>query len=122
MFRPMVRVAIIVLVCAVPVMAANWPQFRGPNGTGVAEGHALPDQIQPGQELWKAFVPSGHSSPVVVSGHVYVTAADGEDLLTIAFDVRNGKELWRRQAPRDRTEHLDKRNSPASPSPVSDSD
>ena len=42
------------------------------------------------------------------------------DLLTIALDAKTGRVLWRVTAPRDRNETLDKRNSPASPSPATD--
>jgi outer membrane protein assembly factor BamB len=118
----MLLVGIAALMGVMSAIAADWPRFRGPNGAGVADGHPLPEQIRRGNELWQATLPVGHSSPVIANGRLYVTAAAGEDLLTIALDARNGKEVWRRQAPRDRKEHLDKRNHPASPSPVADGD
>ena len=114
--------AISLLVSTLPAMTADWPQFRGPNGAGVAERERLPDQIRPGEELWQVPVRPGHSSPVVAKGHIYVTATTGEELFTIAFDAGSGKELWKRQAPRERREHLDKRNHPASPSATADRD
>lgn len=118
----MLSVGIAILLTASTALAADWARFRGPNGSGVADGHRLPDEVRPGGELWQKAVPPGHSSPIVSGGHVYLTAAAGADVLTIAFDTATGKELWRRQAPRHRTEHLDKRNSPASPTPAADRD
>jgi outer membrane protein assembly factor BamB len=118
----MLRVTALVLVTTLPSLADSWPRFRGPNGAGVADGQPLPSRIRRGEEIWQTPVPPGHSSPIVVKGHVYLTALSGDDLLTLAFDVRNGKELWRRRLPRSRKEHLDKRNSAASSSPAADDD
>ena len=57
----------------------------------------------------------------MVSGdRIFVTAFEGEKLLTIALDRASGKERWRRESPRARQEKLDKRNGPASPTPVAD--
>lgn len=44
----------------------EWPRFRGPNGSGVAEGNSQPTTFGPSEKLlWKTAVPPGHSSPVV---------------------------------------------------------
>jgi outer membrane protein assembly factor BamB len=102
--------------------AAEWPRFRGPNGTGIADGHPLPNIGGPSTALWQVPVPPGHSSPIVANGQLYVTAVENERLFTIAIEAASGKELWRREAPRSRSEHLDKRNSPAAPTPAADSD
>lgn len=100
---------------------AAWDRFRGPNGAGVAETGTLPADFGAGKNnLWKVALPPGHSSPIVVDGRILLTAFEGDQLLTIALDQRTGQTLWRQPAPRPRQEPLDKRNSPASPSPVSD--
>jgi outer membrane protein assembly factor BamB len=114
------RLAAAVLISTLHGIAADWPQFRGPNGAGVMDEHPLPDRIRPGDETWHVPLPPGHSSPIVANGRIYVTAAIGEGLFTIALDANNGKELWRRECPRQRREHLDKRNSPASPTAAAD--
>jgi outer membrane protein assembly factor BamB len=116
------RLAAVAIIGTLSVARADWPQFRGPNGTGVADGDPLPDRIRPGEEIWQVPLPPGHSSPIVAKGHVYVTAVIGERLFTIALNSENGKELWRREAPRERKEHLDKRNNAASPSAAADRD
>ena len=42
-----------------------WPQFRGPNGSGVAEGQKTPVEFGPEKNVkWKVPAPSGLSSPV----------------------------------------------------------
>lgn len=101
--------------------AQDWPRFRGPNGSGVAEAAGLPAEFGPEKNVvWRTPLPPGHSSPVIAGGRIFVTAFEGDALLTIALDQETGKELWRKEAPRDRLTPLDQRNNAASPTPVTD--
>src|SRR5262249_37787834 len=52
--------------------------------------------------------------------HIFLTAFENGKLYTYSIDRSSGKLLWRNECPRDRSELLDKRNSPASPSPATD--
>jgi outer membrane protein assembly factor BamB len=109
------------LLLAGPAASAEWSRFRGPNGTGIQDGSRLPDEISATRNVvWKTALPPGYSSPVVSGERIFLTAFEGDQLLTIALDGRTGKELWRRAGPRDRHEKLDSRNGPASPTPVAD--
>jgi outer membrane protein assembly factor BamB len=99
----------------------DWLQFRGPNGSGVAEGSALPAEFGANKNLaWKAAVPFARSSPVVTADRVFLTASEGDNLITLALDRKTGKTLWRRDVVRPRHMIIYKANDPASPSPVSD--
>jgi len=99
----------------------DWPRFRGPNGTGLQETGALPAQLGATRSVvWKTPLPPGYSSPVVSGDRIFLTAFEGEKLLTIALDRASGREQWRRESPRVRTEKLDRRNGPASPTPAAD--
>ncbi len=99
----------------------NWWQFRGPNGSGISHTTGLPVELSPDENLiWKTVLPDGYSSPVLTDKHVFLTAYEGNDLLTICIDRVTGDTVWRRKAPRPRTEKLDHRNSPASPTPATD--
>jgi outer membrane protein assembly factor BamB len=101
--------------------ADDWPRFRGPNGTGLVEAGGLPAELSATRNVvWKTALPPGYSSPVVSGDRVFLTAHEGEKLLTVALDRASGKELWRRESPRDRREKLDRRNGPASPTPAAD--
>jgi outer membrane protein assembly factor BamB len=102
--------------------AADWPRFRGPNGAGVADGPALPASLDPGGAVWKVAVPHGYSSPILSGDRLYLTAFEGDDLLVLCLSRADGRELWRRKAPRPRVEKVDKRNTPASPSAAVDPD
>jgi len=100
--------------------AADWPRFRGPNGSGVAaDAKNLPVEFGPAKNaVWKTAVPFGRSSPVVTGGKIFLTAAEGSSLLTLAYDAATGRELWRRAVPRSRNEKRYKANDTASPSPA----
>jgi outer membrane protein assembly factor BamB len=99
----------------------EWPQFRGPNGTGVSETKNLPTEFGPNKNVvWKAALPPGHSSPVLTHDRIFVTAHEKETLLVMALDRETGKVLWRREVPRARSGRLQNVNGPASPSPVTD--
>src|SRR5262245_35708603 len=114
------------LPLALPLLLAagavdDWPRFRGPNGTGIQDTASLPQELSATKNVvWKTSLPPGYSSPVVSGDRIFLTAFEGEKLLTIALDRASGKELWRRESPRDRHEKLDQRNGPASPTPVAD--
>ncbi len=84
------------------VCAADWPQFRGPNGSGVSSEQNLPTQFTEKEGVrWKAELPArGVSSPVVVNGKVFVSCSSGtrdDRLHLLAFDTKTGKKLWHRQ-------------------------
>jgi outer membrane protein assembly factor BamB len=111
----------LVLAMANSALAADWPQFRGVNGLGISADKNLPVQFGPAKNVvWKTELPPGHSSPILVGTRIFVTAYEGEKLLTIALDRATGKILWKREAPRPRREYMQETNSPASGSPVSD--
>src|SRR5215207_10255922 len=60
---------------ATGVVAEDWPQFRGPNGSGVSVSTGLPDVFGPEKNVvWKTPLPPGHSSPVLTRDRVFVTA------------------------------------------------
>ncbi|HKG79528.1 MAG TPA: PQQ-binding-like beta-propeller repeat protein, partial [Pyrinomonadaceae bacterium] len=99
----------------------EWTQFRGPNGTGVSVTKGLPAEFGPQKNvLWKAELPSGHSSPVLTRDRIFVTAHNNSKLLVICLDRQTGKILWQREVPRSREGRLQNVNGPASPSPVTD--
>ena len=121
---PLLNVALI-LVTALSINAQQstneWPQFRGPNGTGVAEGSAIPSEFGSKKNLvWKTAVPFARSSPVVTADRIFLTGSEGDKLLTLALDRKTGKILWRRDAAPARHMAIYKANDAASPTPASD--
>ncbi|HJZ56239.1 MAG TPA: PQQ-binding-like beta-propeller repeat protein, partial [Gemmataceae bacterium] len=99
-----------------------WPQFRGPGGSGVADGQRPPVEFGPDKNVkWKIPVPPGFSSPIVAGDKLVLTAFDGGKLYTIAYNRADGKEAWRAEAPAKQIEaHHKTEGSPAASTPVTD--
>ncbi len=102
----------------------TWPRFRGPNGSGVAEGQKPPVEFGPDKNVkWKVSAPSGPSSPIVAGDKLVITAFDGEKLYTIAYNRADGKEAWRAKAPAKKLEaYFKAEGSPAASTPATDGD
>ncbi len=103
---------------------ADWPQFRGPNSSGVATGQTPPHELTEGQIRWKMDLPGrGLSSPIVIGNKVFLTAASGpkqERLHVLCFSAQDGAQLWQRQfAATGRTMSHEK-TCVAAPTPCSD--
>jgi len=75
------------VACAVPVLAADWPQWRGPDRTGVSkETGLLKEWPKEGpKQLWKNNeVGGGYSTPSVAGGRVYLLGSkDGQEYLIV---------------------------------------
>lgn len=133
----LLRPLLLFLSLAALLPAADWPMFRGPNGSGIAPVTSAPTEFGPAKNVvWKTPLPFGHSSPVITGDLIFLTGAEGGErvdagrgdkvrdeggkLFTLCLDRKSGKILWRREAPRPRIERYQKVNSPASPSPATD--
>jgi outer membrane protein assembly factor BamB len=118
------------LFFAYRIDARNWPQFRGPDGSGVASGQDLPLEWSVAQGrniLWRTPIDGlAHSSPIVWEDRIYLTTAvaetGGDPTLTLgdsdvagidpaadmvahrwdvlALDKSTGAVLWRKTAHR----------------------
>jgi outer membrane protein assembly factor BamB len=125
----------------------HWPQFRGPQSTGVAEDPSLPDRWSATENVaWKTDIPgSGWSSPIVWGDKIFVTSVisaaeietpkkglyfggerhrppnDEHRWMVYCIDGKQGKIVWEREAYRGvpkTTRHL--KNTFASETPVTD--
>jgi outer membrane protein assembly factor BamB len=99
-----------------------WPQFRGPNSSGVGDGKP-PVNFGPDQNvLWKAAVGTGLSSPSIWEGRIFLTEFDrtNKQLATLCIDRRTGKVLWRRTVAPGEIEKVHELSSPAAPTPATD--
>jgi outer membrane protein assembly factor BamB len=97
---------------------ANWPQFRGPGGIGIAAAQDPPvdwDGPSGRNILWKAAVPRpGRNSPVVWEERIFLSGADASAREVFCWEAFTGKLLWR-------TPIGAAAGSPAEPPRVSDS-
>lgn len=99
---------------------SGWNQFRGPNSSGAARTSRPPVKIEAGIAVWKTSLPSGQSSPVVSRNRIFLTALDGDRLVTLAFDATSGKQVWRQEAPKVSLEKVHAISSPSSSTPFVD--
>jgi len=109
---------------SITVNAQNWPSFRGPNASGVAEGTNPPttwDLEKSQNVLWKTDIPGlSHSSPIVWGNNIFVITAVSSEAkptfkakdrgiglanddvshtwMIFALDKRNGRVLWTEKA------------------------
>jgi len=77
--------------------ADNWPQFRGPDGTGHSDARDLPLNWSEKQGVkWKTAIHDrGWSSPVVYGKQIWLTTAspDGRKLYALCLDRDTGKVI-----------------------------
>jgi outer membrane protein assembly factor BamB len=110
-----VTLTIALTVFASAAQPSEWPQFRGPNGSGIAQDQKPPVELGPEKNVkWKVAVPSGLSSPIVVGDLLVITAFDEDKLYTIAYNRADGSEAWRAEAPAAKIEtYFKAQGSPA---------
>ncbi|HUQ92959.1 MAG TPA: PQQ-binding-like beta-propeller repeat protein [Bryobacteraceae bacterium] len=72
----MLRLIIFLSMSTSYAAASDWPQWRGPNNNGVAEGDAPSDFSDTRNIAWKASIPGrGHSTPVIYGEKILLTTA-----------------------------------------------
>ena len=100
----------------------EWPGWRGPRGDGTSTETAVPVRWSETDNVaWKVRVPGvGYSSPIVWGDRVFLTTCDprAKARLLLCHDRRTGKELWRRTVLRAPLERINRLNSHASSTPV----
>lgn len=89
------RALLLLLLLAPFAVAADWPQFLGPNRDSTTPDKFAAWKDKP-KEVWKKAVGEAHSSPVVANGLVYVFAkVDKQEAESLtAFDAKTGEEKW----------------------------
>lgn len=79
--------------------AANWPQWRGPDGSGISNEKNLPSEWSPTKNIkWKTAIDGrAHSSPIVWGNRVFLTTAIQGDVVpgakAVKHTVEGGKEF-----------------------------
>ncbi|MHC4556510.1 MAG: outer membrane protein assembly factor BamB family protein [Planctomycetota bacterium] len=90
-------IAAIVTITTGSSLAADWPQWRGPNRDGKSPDTGLlkewPDDGPP--LTWKTDnLGGGYSTPTIASGRIFGMSNRGEDEIVWALSETDGKELW----------------------------
>src|SRR4051794_30573689 len=70
---------LVLCTASLPLSAADWPQFRGPNRDGISTDKNVPLTWSATENMkWKLDLPGpGSSSPIVTGGKVIVTCFSG---------------------------------------------
>ncbi len=109
------------LIAAGTALAADWLQFRGPQGAGLSA------DAPPGPQLtvkWTADLPGrGLGSPVIVGDRVFVTASSGprqQTLHVLAFSAATGERVWERTLQATGRTMCFEKTAVAAPTPCSD--
>lgn len=120
------RAALALMIVCFPVARADdWPQFRGPNSTGISPGTApLPVSFSATENVrWSANAGDGAGGAVVAAGRLFVSGMTGPETASLfAFDAATGKKLWQRDWPTGTLAEITKPNSHASTTPAADAD
>lgn len=106
---------LIAATCSNPLLAGNWPGWRGPTGMGTTDEKDLPLKWngKTGEGiLWKAPLKgtTGHSSPIVWNDRVLLTSAAAQtreqeekkevpEHYLACYQANDGKLLWRATIP-----------------------
>ncbi len=82
---------------ATPLLAADWPQFRGPARNGISAETAIATNwpATGPRELWRVPIGSGFSGVAVVGERVYTLDAQADGEYAVCLAAATGKELWR---------------------------
>lgn len=102
--------------------AEDWPQWRGPQGSGISSEKSLPKSWDATKNVaWRRELPGpGGATPVIWKDRLFVTSAAGDDLLLLCFNAKSGEPVWQKKvASGNKNARVDEGNS-ASPSPTTD--
>ncbi len=122
--------AIILMPCCLAIVSSsygddlNWPQWRGPAGTGETSAENVVTQWGPEQNVkWRIELPeAGNSTPIVWDDQIFVTQPFSQikQRALLCIDRQTGEERWRRSVAYSDTEASHKTNPYCSASPVTD--
>lgn len=120
---------LLILGFSLSASAEDWPQFRGPNCSGISQGtKSLPVEFSLTDSdrknvLWSQELGDSIGCPVVAAGRVFTSAmVDEETVGLYGFDAATGKKLWERTWKTGKLPEVHKTNSHASTTPAADAE
>ena len=118
---------LIAVLCSLSASAeTNWPQWRGPAGTGETSAAAIVTTWGPSMNVrWRTELPeAGNSTPIVYGDRIFLTQplGDSQERGLMCFDRATGNVLWRRGVKYTADEPTHRTNPYCSASPAADDD
>lgn len=99
----------------------HWPQFRGPNGQGIALQGQPPIHFGTQSNLlWRTPVAPGLSSPVIWGDRVFLTTYATGQLSVVGLARPTGQPQWQWSVPAGPIQDVHEVSSPAAPSTAAD--
>lgn len=97
--KPTVVLALLAASAVTPLVADDWPQFRGPQRDGISgETGVLRSWPEGGPRVvWDVPLGSGYSAISVYKGRLFTMFGRDGDEIAAAFDAATGAELWHRR-------------------------
>jgi outer membrane protein assembly factor BamB len=90
------RTLALLVVLTTPVLAQDWPQWRGVNRDGSViafrEPTNWPETLR---QRWKIEVGTGYATPLRVNDRLFVFSRQGEEEVMSALDAAGGRLIWR---------------------------
>lgn len=111
------------LVTLGSALAADWPQWRGPNFNGSTAEKGFATEWSKDSAAWNVDLPGpSASTPVVFGDRIFTSTADRQNktLHAICIDRKSGKVLWNHKVGEGM--NRDDRSNYSSPSPAADKD
>src|SRR5206468_1191512 len=96
-FRIIGGISCLAVLASAAAIAADWPQWRGPDRTGVSRETGLLKSWPAGgpRLAWKATgLGEGYTAPSIANGRIYGMGLRGNEEVVWALDERTGKEVW----------------------------
>lgn len=94
---------LIILVCAwsAASLAADWPQWRGPNRDGISaeKGWMSAWPAEGPKQLWKFSVGTGYATVSVSNGRVYTIGNVNKIDTVYCLDANSGSVIWKHSYP-----------------------
>ena len=114
---------VFIALAALVVVSADWPRFRGPNGTGVADAPAALLQFDAQAPLFAVKLPPGYGSPIIADETLFVQSsrADGTARTLHALDAKTGAQKWAKSR-EARAARVHRKNSLATGTPAADAE
>jgi len=103
-------------------LAESWPQWRGSRGDGVSSEKNLPVKWSKTENLrWRCELPGqAGATPVIWNDRIFLTSADGDDLVVICVSASDGRKLWQKKVGSGNQDARAGEGNSASPSPSTD--
>jgi len=112
--------ALFAAVLAVPLLAENWPQWRGPSLNGISGEKNLPVHWSATENIvWKLAMPDrSGATPIIWGDSIFLNVAEGPELSLWCVDKGTGAIKWKR--PLGGGNYKINKQNMSSPSPVTD--